>query len=182
MKVQHLSFARVLPAIVVALLASCGGGNDNGMAAFTPPLATTPPPATPPPTTPPPTTPPPTTPPPAATEQYVATLNAATEVPPNPTAGTGTATLVVDTTTRMMTVSVPTTGVPGVAAHIHQAPAGVNGPIIFHLSESSAGSGLWGTTATLTDAQLATLRAGNYYINVHTVVYPDGQIRGQLHP
>ena len=192
MKVQHRSFTRVLPAIIVALLASCGGGHDNGMAAYTPPPPaappppTTPPPTTPPPTTPPPTTPPPTTPPPTTPpptiETYVAVLNASTEVPPNPTAGTGSATVSYDSGTRLMTVSATTTGVPGVAGHVHEAPVGVNGPIIFHLTETSPGSGVWGTAVALNDAQLATLRAGNYYINIHTVVYPDGQIRGQINP
>ncbi|NML62971.1 CHRD domain-containing protein [Massilia sp. RP-1-19] len=184
MKLQSITFIRILPALVVALLAACGGGSDDDYNDFAmnPPPATTPPPTTPPPTTPPPTTPPPTTPPPAYTEQYVATLNAATEVPPNPTAGTGTGTLAVDPATRMMTATVTTTGVPGVAGHIHQGAAGVNGPIQIHLAESATGSGVWSATAQLTDAQLVALRAGNLYFNIHTVVYPDGQIRGQIHP
>lgn len=183
MKLHSRTFTRILPALVVALLAGCGGGSDDfNDFAMTPPPATTPPPTTPPPTTPPPTTPPPTTPPPPIySEMYVATLNAATEVPPNPTAGTGTGTLAVDPTNRMMTATVTTTGVPGVAAHIHQGAVGVNGPILIHLTETAAGSGVWSASAQLTDAQFAALRAGNLYFNVHTVVYPDGQIRGQIH-
>mgnify|MGYP003455705048 CR=1 FL=1 len=175
MKLQSLTFTRILPALMVALLASCGGDNDDDFVTTPPPVVT------PPPTTPPPTTPPPTT-RPVYNEQYVATLNAASEVPPNPTAGTGTGTLSVDTTTRMMTATVTTSGVPGVAAHIHLGAVGVNGPIQVHLAESAAGSGVWGATAQLTDTQLAALRAGNLYFNVHTVVYPDGQVRGQIHP
>ena len=82
----------------------------------------------------------------------------------------------------MMTATVTTTGVPGVAAHVHLAAVGVNGPIQVHLTESAPGSGVWNATAQLTDVQFAALRAGNLYFNVHTVVYPDGQIRGQIHP
>lgn len=168
MKLHSFTFTRILPALVLALLAACGGDDDDFV--MNPPPATTPPPATPPPTT-----------PPAYTEMYVATLNAATEVPPNPTAGTGTGTLAVDPTNRMMTATVTTTNVPGVAAHIHEAAVGVNGPILIHLTESAAGSGVWSATAQLTGAQLTALRAGNLYFNVHTAVYPDGQIRGQIH-
>lgn len=171
MKLQSFTFTRVLPVVVVALLASCGGDNDDDFV-----------PAQPPPTMPPPAAPPPAAPPPAYSEVYSATLNAASEVPPNPTAGTGTGSLSVDPVTRNMTASVTTTGVPGLMAHIHEGAAGVNGPIVFHLTESSAGSGVWSTTATLTEAQLAALRAGNMYFNVHTAVYPDGQVRGQIRP
>lgn len=171
MNVHSSICTRILPALVVALLASCGGGDDDHFSMTSTPTTT--PPST--------TTPPPTT-SPVYNEQYTATLNAASEVPPNPTAGTGTGTLSVDTSTRMMTARVTTTGVPGVAAHIHEGAAGVNGPIQIHLAESSAGSGVWNATAQLTDAQLTALRAGNLYFNVHTAVYPDGQIRGQIRP
>lgn len=176
MKLHSRTFIRVLPTLVVALLAACGGGDDDDDFAMTPPPVTTPPTTTPPPTTPPPATPP------AYNEQYSATLNAASEVPPNPTAGTGTGTLAVDTRDRMMTATVTTTNVPGTAAHIHEGAPGVNGPILIPLTESPAGSGVWSVTAQLTDAQLTALRAGNLYFNVHTAVYPDGQIRGQIRP
>jgi hypothetical protein len=36
--------------------------------------------------------------------------------------------------------------------------------------------------ATLTDEQAADLRAGKWYLNVHTAQYPDGEIRGHLPP
>jgi hypothetical protein len=34
----------------------------------------------------------------------------------------------------------------------------------------------------MTELQLASLRAGNLYINVHTAANPGGEIRGQLNP
>ncbi|HXE97969.1 MAG TPA: CHRD domain-containing protein, partial [Dongiaceae bacterium] len=34
----------------------------------------------------------------------------------------------------------------------------------------------------LTDAQIARLQAGGYYVNVHTALNPSGEIRGQLNP
>ncbi|MDS4040480.1 MAG: CHRD domain-containing protein [Candidatus Competibacter sp.] len=36
--------------------------------------------------------------------------------------------------------------------------------------------------AKLTDAQYASLRAGNLYVNVHTVAHPGGEPRAQLKP
>jgi hypothetical protein len=172
MKRHYFPTARALPVAAFAMLASCGGGYDGGSTTYTPPAAT---PAA--------TTPPAAMPPPSATtEQYSATLNAGSEVPPNLSAATGTATLTVDTVTRSMTGTVTTTGISGIAAHIHEGVVGVSGPIIFPLSESYAGSGVWSTTVTISDAQLATLRAGNYYFNVHSAIYPNGEIRGQIRP
>jgi CHRD domain len=36
--------------------------------------------------------------------------------------------------------------------------------------------------AILTEDQAKALLGGNMYVNVHTVKYPDGEIRGQLKP
>ncbi len=36
--------------------------------------------------------------------------------------------------------------------------------------------------ATLTDEQAADLRGGKWYLNVHTAMYPDGELRAQLPP
>lgn len=81
-----------------------------------------------------------------------------------------------------MTAAVTTSGIVGTMAHIHEGAVGVSGPIIFPMTESYAGSGAWSTAATLSEAQLATLRAGNYYFNVHSTAYPGGEIRGQIRP
>jgi len=158
MKLHYPTFLTGLAVAALALLSSCGGSDygGGGMTNYTPP---------------------PTTP---MTEMYSATLNGSSEVPPNPSMATGSATLSVDTTTLAMTVSITTSGIAGTAAHVHQGAVGVSGPIIFPLTESYAGSGIWMTSVTLSATQLATLRAGNYYVNVHSVAYPAGEIRGQL--
>jgi hypothetical protein len=108
------------------------------------------------------------------------TLAGDREVPPVKTAGYGTGTLSIGSD-GSISGSVTTTDVSGTAAHIHEAAAGANGPVIIPLAKD-------GNTYTvpagakLTELQLASLRAGNLYINVHTAANPGGEIRGQLNP
>ncbi len=85
-------------------------------------------------------------------------------------------------------------------AHIHRAPAGVNGPIVVWLRPAGPPAQLVpgrfdGVYAegTITAASLVGLlagqslsvlidemRAGNTYVNVHTVAFPGGEVRGQI--
>ena len=68
------------------------------------------------------------------------------------------------------------------AAHIHEAAAGTNGPVVVTLSAPSNGESA-GCIDT-GDADLAadiTLRESSaYYVNVHNTEYPGGAIRAQL--
>lgn len=70
-----------------------------------------------------------------------------------------------------------------VAAHIHKAPPGVAGPIVFGFfnppaSPSPVNSGCREGDPTLLRA-IAT-NPGAYYVNVHTTAHPGGAGRGQL--
>ena len=71
---------------------------------------------------------------------------------------------------------------PATAAHIHEAAAGVNGPVVVSLSAPTNGSSA-GCIDT-GDADLAadiTLReSSNYYVNVHNAEFPGGAVRAQL--
>jgi hypothetical protein len=62
--------------------------------------------------------------------------------------------------------------------HIHRAPAGANGDIVFDLGDPT--SPVIATWSGMTPAQVADLLAGNYYINIHTSGRPSGAIRGQV--
>ncbi|MDC5696638.1 CHRD domain-containing protein [Intrasporangium calvum] len=69
---------------------------------------------------------------------------------------------------------------PVVGAHIHSAPAGVNGPVVVPLGAPVSGtsSGCVAVEKSLAKAILKSPQA--FYVNVHTTVYPGGAIRGQL--
>ena len=116
----------------------------------------------------------------AAAAPMKITLSGDQEVPPVKSAGTGAGTIDVGTD-GLVSGSVTTTGIAGTAAHIHEGASGKNGPVIVPLTKNGdtydvpAGS-------KFTDAQVASLKAGNLYVNVHTAANPGGELRVQLKP
>ena len=114
---------------------------------------------------------------------FSATLSGAAEVPPNASTGSGTAVVVLNNAQTQFSYTVTYTGlVAGVtASHIHKAPIGVNGSVIFGFSPPlGTTSGTFSGTVNPTAAQVADLLAGLYYVNIHSTTYPGGEIRGQL--
>ncbi|ADE13479.1 CHRD domain containing protein [Nitrosococcus halophilus Nc 4] len=63
------------------------------------------------------------------------------------------------------------------AAHIHPAPPGVNGDILFPFTSPESPIQ---QTFSFTEEDVATLLAGNFYVNVHSEDFPAGEIRGQI--
>ena len=118
---------------------------------------------------------------PAFAEKMKATLNGKSEVPPNASAGTGTADINYDAATKKLSWKVTYSGLsgPATAAHFHgPAEPGKNAGVALAIPKATA-SPVEGS-ATLTDAQAADLVAGKYYVNVHTAANPGGEIRGQV--
>lgn len=107
-------------------------------------------------------------------------LSGAEEVPPISVPGSGSGTIRVGSD-GAVSGSVSTTGVQGVAAHIHLGARGRNGPVIIPLAKSgdtySVPAG-----AKLTEAQMQAFKAGSLYVNVHSARYKGGEVRGQLQP
>lgn len=126
-----------------------------------------------------------------ADNHFVAQLRGANEVPPVTTKAHGTAHLRVsrDRTRVSFKVIVNKPSSPVTAAHIHKAPAGVNGPVVVDLLGSATKvrvnrnttvfSGVFQVSAWL-GFSLADTAAGLHYINVHNASYPAGEVRGQL--
>jgi CHRD domain len=115
----------------------------------------------------------------AATDVKV-TLVGDEEVPPVKTMATGSGTIVI-ATDGAVSGSVTTAGMAGTAAHIHEAAMGKNGPVIIPLTKSGDTYAV-PAGAKLTEAQIASFKAGNLYVNAHTKANPGGEIRAQLKP
>ena len=109
------------------------------------------------------------------------TLSGDQEVPPVTTSASGNGTITVGDD-KSVSGSVTTSGIAGMAAHIHEAPAGKNGPVAVPLTKTS--DNVWSVPpgAKLNDAQFKSYKAGNLYVNVHSEAHKDGEIRGQLKP
>jgi hypothetical protein len=110
---------------------------------------------------------------------FTTTLTGANETPPNSSTAVGIGVLIFHPGDRTFTASVVTTGMADNAAHIHEAPPGVPGAIIFPMTKEP-GRVVWNVRGTLNQTQEATLRGGNYYFNVHSPTFPNGEIRGQI--
>ncbi|HTS39918.1 MAG TPA: CHRD domain-containing protein [Xanthobacteraceae bacterium] len=113
---------------------------------------------------------------------YKAELKASYEIPPNQSKATGSVTISYDTVEKFLSWKGSFTGLSGpvTAAHFHgpatfSKNAGIALPIVSgNLLSPFEGS------ANLTDAQAADLKAGRWYVNLHTAAFPAGEIRGQV--
>ena len=117
----------------------------------------------------------------AQAEDVSVKLTGAEEVPAVTTEATGSGKISV---AKDMTVtgSIKTKGIVGTAAHIHEAPAGKNGPPIITLAKSGDDTFTVPEGSKLTDAQYQAFKAGNLYVNVHSAEHKPGEIRAQLKP
>ena len=111
-------------------------------------------------------------------------LSGAQEVPPVDTSATAMAALTLDPDAGSLVLHLNTAGLDDAAeAHIHEAVAGVNGPILVGLVQDPDDVTHWLIDEfTFDQAQLDALNAGGLYVNVHTPAHPAGEVRGQIEP
>jgi hypothetical protein len=131
------------------------------------------------------------------------------EVPPNASAGSGEGRVEIDTVTRMMRVMASFMDLTGTtaAAHIHccaapgsnagvatQVPTFIGFPLgvmsgdydmTFDMNLDSSWNPMFitnngGSAQTAFDVLLLNMQLGRTYLNIHTSVFPGGEIRGQL--
>jgi hypothetical protein len=120
-----------------------------------------------------------------ATTTYQAFLLGTNSVPSNASPATGYGTAILNNAQDMITVNLSWTGLVAnaTAAHIHgPAAPGVNAQVVFPFSgvpNATSGS-IPQQTFAITAAQVVDLQNGLFYMNLHTSVYPGGEIRGQL--
>lgn len=111
-------------------------------------------------------------------------LSAAQEVPTNSSTGTGFGSVRLNDAGTQITVNLNFSGLSSnqTAAHIHgNAAFGANGPVLFNIGAIGGTSGTFAqTTFNVTAQQVADLRAGLWYFNIHTANNPGGEIRAQI--
>ena len=126
---------------------------------------------------------------------FQAQLSGPNEVPPRTSSASGAAGFTLDGNVVHYSVEVEGLG-DIIACHIHVGAAGVSGPVRVPLCSASTpgvanGGAVNGvlvqgsfTAADVVvisfDDLLNAMRSGNAYVNVHTKVYPAGEIRGQV--
>jgi Cu/Zn superoxide dismutase len=122
----------------------------------------------------------------APLQKFDAELNGAQQVPSVSTAATGDGTVRLNAAENQITVNMTFSGLTSnvTAAHIHgPAASGANAGVMFDLSgvTPAATSGtIPEQTFAINSTQVAQLKAGQLYFNIHTVNFGDGEIRGQI--
>jgi hypothetical protein len=113
---------------------------------------------------------------------FLSQLDGSQQVPPVPTPATGSAItyLSADQTMGHIKLWVRDLTSPVVAAHIHYGPGGQNGPTLYDLGPFTDSTEV--DFGPIAPNILPSLLSGNTYVNVHTVNYLAGEIRGQLVP
>ena len=111
-------------------------------------------------------------------EQQI-TLSGANEVPAVATSATGTGTVTIKED-RSVSAKITVTGMTATASHIHEGAASANGPVIVPFVKTGDNTFAAPDGAKLTEAQYASYKAGNLYVNVHSAKNPGGEVRAQL--
>jgi hypothetical protein len=116
-------------------------------------------------------------------------LTGANEVPPVNTTGSGSADISFDPDMKMIgyeiSWSLGSAADSTVGMHFHGSETGsdtTSSPVVIPLSgftRDNSGS-FSGMTRELTDAEVAQLLAGKWYLNIHSGTYPGGELRGNI--
>ncbi len=112
----------------------------------------------------------------SAQTAWVFNLDGGQEVPAVTTSASGVGFATLDGANNF-TLSVQHNVVGVTAAHIHLAPAGASGPIFIGLG---TGTSPITFSTTLSASDVASLMAGDFYVNIHSATNPAGEIRGQI--
>ena len=117
----------------------------------------------------------------ASAQGLKVSLSGDQEVPPVSTSASANGTITVSPN-KSVSGSITVSGIQPTAAHIHEGAQDENGPVVIPLAKSSDNT--WSVPAgvKLTDAQYKSYVAGKLYVNVHSAVHKDGEIRSQLSP
>lgn len=121
----------------------------------------------------------------SAQTTYQAFLSGLNAVPANASPATGFGTVVLNAAMDQITVNMNWSGLvaPATAAHIHgPANAGQNAAVMFPfigVLAATAGS-IPPQVFAITPTEVGYLQTGMLYMNIHTSIFPGGEIRAQL--
>ena len=109
-------------------------------------------------------------------------LTGAAETPnPGDPDGSGTASVTVNPGQKRICYDLRVANIDAAtAAHIHEAPVGVAGPVKVTLDPPSDGDSSGCVDVSRALALEILKRPADYYVNVHNDAFPSGAIRGQL--
>jgi hypothetical protein len=98
----------------------------------------------------------------------------------NTTTGLGNATATLNGS--QLTIDGAFEGLTGNAtsANVRRGAKGIPGPVVFDIAIAKTPSGKINATLTLTPEQIADLRAGRLYLQIHSEKAPEGSIRGWM--
>ena len=113
-----------------------------------------------------------------STQSYRADCNGANEAPPNSSTATATFNGTYNSSTKSFSGTLIYSGITPTGWYIQRGTASTNGSIVVSLG--AVVSSPFNFSVTLDAAAEAELKAGAYYINVQSVAYPSGEIRGKL--
>jgi hypothetical protein len=112
---------------------------------------------------------------------FVTDLLPDNQVPPTASNGSGTALVTLNQGQAEVCwdISVSDLTTPVILSHIHHGAAGTNGPVVVDFMEPV--NGLQGCVHS-DPALIKQIRQdpADYYVNVHTTMFPGGEVRGQL--
>jgi hypothetical protein len=113
----------------------------------------------------------------SAPTPVIVTFNAPlTAVAGTGSAASGNATLKFNQNAKTFEIMVTYTGIMPIHGHIHAA----DGTIVFPFPDTSVSTSPINLSFAITDAQIVELMANHYYVNLHTVAFPSGEISGTL--
>jgi hypothetical protein len=117
--------------------------------------------------------------------KFTVTMTGAEEAPgPGDPDGTGTASLRLNYGQGEVCfeISYSDISLPATAAHIHEAPVGVPGPVVIPLFTTPDADGFVSDCVSADPEEIKEIiqHPEEYYVNVHNAEFPGGAIRGQL--
>ncbi|MFZ1675841.1 MAG: CHRD domain-containing protein, partial [Saprospiraceae bacterium] len=123
-----------------------------------------------------------------AREPYVFDINGGQEVPPNSSTAVGAGIASIDRDETNVHFSIVLSGLQGTfsASHFHYEEPGKAGPVIFTLSpfynNFGAADGYWDqqSSQTFNGVYAKYFEDGEVYANIHSSMFPGGEIRGNL--